>query len=182
MKKMSEILSLAWCVALLPPIWAVLAPHLNIKTGAVALICASLYVAKGNKREDAWKITIGFLCGDIWAVIALEIMEAVNGQADVEVFVTLFVLGGAAVIISGIWSRWIYTASWLCGWAIGLTILSEISPAEVLLYAMQIAVAMLAGVWYVGVFVDYVQRKILEKINMDNMNTEKKDKYVKCYK
>ena len=174
MKKMSEVLSLALCVALLPPIWAVLAPHLNVKTGAVALICAGLYVAKGNKKEDAGKITMGFLCGDIWAVIALKFMAAVSWQADVKLFVTLFVMGGLAVIISGIWSRWIYTPSWLCGWAIGFTILGEVDADAVLPYAVQIAVAMLVGVWYVGVFADYVQRKILEHIN-DNEECRKSE-------
>ena len=55
--------TLALGVALLPPIWAVLAPHLGVTTGAVALICAGLYAANGNKYEDCLKITLGFLCG-----------------------------------------------------------------------------------------------------------------------
>lgn len=162
---MSETVSLALCVALLPPIWAVAAPHLNIKTGAVALICAGLYAAKGNKKEDALKITVGFLCGDIWAVLALKFMEAINWQSDLKLFVTLFILGGAAVIISGIWSKWIYTASWLCGWAIGLTILSETEPTAIISYTVQIAVAMIVGVWYVGVFADYVCRKLIDRLH-----------------
>lgn len=81
-----------------------------------------------------------------------------------KLFVTLFVMGGLAVIISGIWSRWIYTASWLCGWAIGLTILGEVEAAAMVPYAVQIAAAMIVGVWYVGVFADYVQRKILKAL------------------
>lgn len=160
MKKMSDILSLAFCVALLPPIWAVLAPHINIKTGAVALICAGLFVANGNRKQNALKITIGFLCGDIWAVIALKFMDLVNWQEDLELFITLFVLGGLAVILSGLFNRWIYTASWLCGWAIGLTILSEINRTEMFSCFIQIAISMIVGVWYVGVFSNFVNQKI----------------------
>lgn len=33
-------LTLALCIALFPPIWAVLSPKLGIEVGAVALICA----------------------------------------------------------------------------------------------------------------------------------------------
>ena len=70
-----EVLTLAFCIALFPPIWAVIAPHINVSTGAVALICAGLYVTNGNKRSDAVKISIGFLLGDFWAVFALKIMD-----------------------------------------------------------------------------------------------------------
>ena len=53
-----EVLTLAFCIALFPPIWAVIAPHINVSTGAVALICAGLYVTNGNKRSDAVKEAI----------------------------------------------------------------------------------------------------------------------------
>ena len=42
-------ITLALGIALLPPIWAVLSPYAGITTGAVALICAGLYVTNGNK-------------------------------------------------------------------------------------------------------------------------------------
>lgn len=48
-EKRRNMWSLALGVALLPPIWAVLAPHLGVTTGAVALICAGVY---GGQREQ----------------------------------------------------------------------------------------------------------------------------------
>lgn len=48
--KKLNILTLAFGIALLPPIWAVLSPYAGITTGAVALICAGLYVTNGNKK------------------------------------------------------------------------------------------------------------------------------------
>lgn len=59
-RKKKEILTLSMGIALLPPLWAVLAPYIGIKTGAVALICAGLYVTNGNKQKDGLKIMFGF--------------------------------------------------------------------------------------------------------------------------
>ena len=159
----SGLFSLAFCVAFLPPVWAVIAPHINIETGAVALICTGLYAARGNKREDAIKITIGFLLGDLWSVLALKFMNIINWQQDVELFLTLFIMGGLAVLISGIFSKWIFTPSWLCGWAIGLTILNTVEMDKIFLYVWQIAVSMVVGVWYVGVCLDIIQKKLWKR-------------------
>ena len=95
------MLTLAFGIAFMPPIWAVLSPYLGVSTGAVALICAGLYVANGNKRKDALKIAVGFLCGDLWAVLAVWIMETLPFHPNVELYGTLFVLGGLAVLIRG---------------------------------------------------------------------------------
>ena len=60
-KNKKEILILSIGIALLPPLWAVLAPYIGISTGAVALICAGLYVTNGNKLKDGLKIMCGFM-------------------------------------------------------------------------------------------------------------------------
>lgn len=75
MTKKSETWTLALCIALLPPIWAVAAPYLNVTTGAVALICAGLCAANGDRASDAVRISIGFLLGDFWAWLAVWIMD-----------------------------------------------------------------------------------------------------------
>ena len=95
-------LTLALCVALFPPIWAVLAPHVGVQTGAVALICAGLYSANGNKAEDAPRLSLGFLAGDAWAVLAIFMMERLPVIPDAATFITLFLLGGLAVLISAL--------------------------------------------------------------------------------
>ena len=158
----ADVWTLALGIALFPPLWAVAAPYLKVSTGAVALICAGLYVANGNKREDAVKISIGFLLGDFWAVTALKIMDILKWNEDLELFVTLFVLGGLAVIISALIPKYIFCPAWLCGWAIGLTILAPAGWQNVGTVPVQIGAAMLVGVWYVGVFVDIVQKKLLK--------------------
>lgn len=152
--KTKSILALAFGIALLPPIWAVLAPHFGITTGAVALICAGIYVTNGNKIKDGLKISLGFICGDIWAVAALYIMKLLPLNEELELFITLFVLGAMAVIISSLVPKVIHTPSWLCGWAIGLTIMSPVGVDSIGSLPIQIGVAMLFGVWYVGAGVD----------------------------
>ena len=158
----ADVWTLALGVAVFPPLWAVIAPYLKVSTGAVALICAGLYATNGNKREDAVKISIGFLLGDFWAVLALKIMDLLKLNEDLELFGTLFVLGGLAVLISALIPRFIYCPVWLCGWAVGLTILSPAGYENIGTVPVQIGAAMLVGVWYVGVFVDIVQKKVLK--------------------
>lgn len=157
----AEVWTLALGIALFPPLWAVIAPYLKVSTGAVALICAGLYVANGNKREDAVKISIGFLLGDFWAVTALKIMDVLKLNENLELFGTLFVLGGLAVVISALVPKYIFCPAWLCGWAIGLTILASAGWQNIGTVPIQIGAAMLVGVWYVGVFVDLAQKKVL---------------------
>lgn len=48
--------------------------------------------ANGNKYEDCLKITLGFLCGDIWAVAALFLMDRLPLPTDLATFLTLFVM------------------------------------------------------------------------------------------
>lgn len=96
MSRKAETWTLALCIALLPPLWAVAAPYLNVTTGAVALICAGLCAANGDKAADAPRISAGFLLGDFWAWLALVLMDRMSFAPDAELFVTLFVLGGLA--------------------------------------------------------------------------------------
>lgn len=162
--KKLNILTLAFGIALLPPIWAVLSPYAGITKGAVALICAGLYVANGNKKEDALKITIGFLLGDLWAVIAIWVMETLQFNPNVELYLTLFILGGLAVLIGENIPKYIFTPAWLCGWAIGLTIMGPLSIDSLGTLPIQIGASMIAGVIYVGIGVDAFQKFIIKTI------------------
>lgn len=119
-------------------------------------------MANGNNIKNALKISLGFLCGDIWAVTALKLMDIMQFNEDAELYITLFVLGGLAVIIGSVLEKWIFVPSWLCGWAIGLTIMAPVGIDAIGSLPIQIGVAMLAGVWYVGVGVDAFQKLLLK--------------------
>ncbi|MBO6013840.1 MAG: DUF1097 domain-containing protein [Oscillospiraceae bacterium] len=162
MKKLlnRENLTLALCIALFPPIWAVLAPHLGVQTGAVALICAGVYAAAGNQVKLAVPMSLGFLAGDAWAVLALWVMSLLPFGESLTLFLTLFVMGGLAVIISSLLPKVFYCPAWLCGWAIGLTILAPAGLGAVGTTPWQIGAAMLAGIWYVGVLVEWIHQKL----------------------
>lgn len=157
------MLALALGIALLPPIWAVIAPFVGIQTGAVALICAGLYAARGNQVSEAPKMILGFLLGDGWALLAIFFMEKVfHFSPNAELYLTLFILGGLAVIVGECMSKWIFTPSWLCGWAIGLTIMGPMQLAELGSLPLQIGVAMIVGVVYVGMGVELFRAKVAE--------------------
>lgn len=157
-----EVWTLAFSIALLPPLWAVLSGHIGITTGAVALICAGVYSANGNKTEDALKILIGFWLGDVWAWIAVHVMAALPLPADLTLFLTLFFMGGLAVLFGSLAPRFIYTPAWLCGWAIGLTIMGPASLSASGSFFLQIGAAMAAGILYVGIGVDRFQRFLMK--------------------
>lgn len=158
--KKKEIITLALLIALMPPAWAVLSPYIGISVGPVALICAGIYATNGNRFEDAHKITLGYLAGDIWALIAFEIMAHTPINADLTLFLTLAVFGFILVIISARFENIIHMPSWLTGWAIGMLTMNLDTSTPAMSLTVQIAVAMLAGVYYVGALLDKVHRLI----------------------
>ncbi len=160
MKK--EVLALATGIALLPPLWAVLSGHFGVTCGAVALICAGIYVTNGNKAEDGVKISLGFLLSDLMAVAAMWCMENLPFGADLNTFITLAVIGFVAVVFASAFEKWIFLPAVLCGWAIGLTVMGPVGTAGMGTLPIQIAVAMLAGVWYVGWGVDAFCKLLLK--------------------
>ena len=157
-----ETLTLALLIAVMPPAWAVISPYLGNSVGPVALICAGIYATNGNKFKDAHKIALGYLAGDIWALIAFEIMAHTPINPDMTLFLTLAVFGFILVVISNKFSNIIHMPSWLTGWAIGMLTMNLDKTTPVMSLTVQIAVAMLVGVYYVGALLDKVHR-ILNK-------------------
>ena len=153
-----EIITLALVIAIVPPAWAVASPYLGISVGPVALICAGIYGTNGNKFSDAHKIALGYLAGDIWALIAFEIMAHTPINPDLTLFLTLAVFGFILVIISARFANIVHMPSWLTGWAIGMLAMNLDKTTPVLSLTVQIGAAMLVGVYYVGALLDKVHR------------------------
>lgn len=162
-KDRKEIISLALLIGLLPPLWAIASSHLGNSVGAIALICAGLYVANGNVFADSHRMAIGFILGDFWSLITNSIMRSVSGNTDIYLFLVLFILGFAAVLIAHRLNRYIYLPSWLSGWAIGMLAMSLDTITPLTSLAVQIAIAMLVGVYYVGALLDKIHRTINKK-------------------
>lgn len=167
-RQRKEMLTLAFLVALLPPLWAVAAPHLQISVSPIALICAGIYVANGNRFRDAMKISLGFLAGDLWALLSLKITESsLSGAigASTTLFITLFLMGFLAVVIAMHLPRVFFLPAWLSGWAIGMLTLNLTKVDSPVSLTVQIGASMLAGVYYVGALVDKLQRLMLRETN-----------------
>ena len=158
--KKKEVLTLAVLIAILPPIWAVASPYLGNTVGPIALIAAGIYGTNGNKFEDAHKIALGYLAGDIWALICTLVMAHTPFNADLTLFVLLAVFGFVLVLISSKFENIIHMPSWLAGWAIGMLTmnLDKVTPLTSL--TVQIGIAMLVGVYYVGALLDYIHKLI----------------------
>ena len=158
--KKKEIITLALLIAIMPPAWAVISPYLGNSVGPVALICAGIYATNGNKFKDAHKIALGYLAGDIWALIAFEIMAHTPLNPDLTLFLMLAVFGFILVIISDRFKDIVHMPSWLTGWAIGMLTMNLDKTTPVMSLTVQIAVAMLVGVYYVGALLDLVHRSL----------------------
>ncbi len=158
--KKKEIITLALLIAIMPPAWAVISPYLGNSVGPVALICAGIYATNGNKFKDAHKIALGYLAGDIWALITFEIMAHTPLNPDLTLFLTLAVFGFILVIISDRFKDIVHMPSWLTGWAIGMLTMNLDKTTPVMSLTVQIAVAMLVGVYYVGALLDLVHRSL----------------------
>ena len=156
--KKKEVLTLAVLIAILPPIWAVASPYLGNTVGPIALIAAGIYGTNGNKFEDAHKTALGYLAGDIWALICTLVMAHTPFNADLTLFCLLAVLGFLVVIISMRIPHIIHMPSWLAGWAIGMLTMNLDKTTPVMSLTVQIAVAMLVGVYYVGALLDKIHR------------------------
>lgn len=113
-------------------------------------------------RMPSWAAFRQVFC---WAMpgacLALWIMDHLPFGADPNLFCTLFVLGGLAVLLSALAPRFIFCPTWLCGWAIGLTILSPVGFSGMGSLPLQIGAAILVGVWYVGVFLNLLQKRLV---------------------
>ena len=160
MMNRKEIVSLALLIAILPPIWAVASPYMGNTVGPIALITAGVYAANGNKWEDAHKMALGFLAGDIWALLVNLIMARTPINPDVTLFAVLAVFGFLAVVISQKLPSIFYMPAWLAGWAIGMLTMNLDVNTPLTSLTVQIGVAMLAGVYYVGALVDKLHRLI----------------------
>jgi len=162
--KKKEVLTLALLIAVLPPAWAVISPYIGISVGPVALICAGIYATNGNKFKDAHKIALGYLAGDIWALIAYEIMAHTPLNADLTLFLTLAVFGFILVIISSRFANIVHMPSWLTGWAIGMLAMNLDTSTPVMSLTVQTGLAMLVGVYYVGALLDRIHRSMNGKV------------------
>ena len=167
MSKLKIVGLLALIIAIIAPLWAAVSGALGLLTGPAALICAGLYVINGCKRENGLKITLGLLAGNIWAYLVMlsmgALVPALGIFPPVILFCVLFVFVIPAVFLSLYLDKIFDLSSWLAGWAVTLTILSLVEPTEFLTMLWHIAIAMIAGVWLIGVLITSLHAHIIGK-------------------
>ena len=156
--KKKDILVLAIGIAVFPPIWAVLSGHVGVTVGPVALICAGIYVASKGTPAIGLRQSVSYIASIIWTLAAMKLLEILPFGADINLYVTLFVLGGVAVLIACNLDKVFDLPAWLGGWAIGLTVIAPKGISGMGTLPIQVLVAMLVGVWYVGYGVSVFQR------------------------
>ncbi|KIU21776.1 DUF1097 domain-containing protein [Weissella cibaria] len=118
MHKLNPTIALALFVAAIPSLWAVVAPFIGVTVGAATLIVVGFFVASGNDPKNKWRLLFGMWLGIPWGMMAVT-FPGLTGWPKLTLYVTLFVLGGLAVLISSMPGirNWVDTAAWLTGWA-----------------------------------------------------------------
>lgn len=154
---MRHYLANALAVALLPPIWACLASALGLTTGAVALICAGLVQIPEERPPH---LIVGLLMGVLWGNLVLLFLTTIpTAYQLIGQFSILFCLGFLVVIGHHLWYGF-SIVGWLTGWAITLQILSGSPRTSWLLTSVEIALAMLVGIIYIGLGVPYLTKRL----------------------
>jgi hypothetical protein len=113
--------------------------------------------------KNGLKITLGFLAGNFWAYFVLLTMGAIGGGINffVLLFLVLFVYALVAVFIACYLDKIFDLSAWLAGWAVTLTILSFVQPSGWVQMLWHIAIAMVAGVWLIGVLITSLHKKLV---------------------
>jgi hypothetical protein len=162
-----ELWVTALFIGLIPPIWAVIAPYINVMVGPVALIAAGTFVLTGKETlKEAWQILAGFLLGIPTAMLAMTLASSILDKGSLALYTVLAVFGFLIVLIGGLKfvSEYITIApAWLTGWAVALTVLGLNGPSDFGTMPMQLAIAEIVGVvalgwlciWVVNFFKNY---------------------------
>jgi len=167
MSKIKVVSSLALLIAIIAPLWAAVSAYAGLATGAAAMICAGLYVISGSKLENAVKITLGLLGGNVWGFLVISSLTLLGGGISpyLLLFLVLFVFSALAVYICLYLDKVFDLAAWLTGMAISITILLLSDPATHFTMLWHTAIAMIAGIWIIGVLTTQLHRRIVEPGN-----------------
>lgn len=138
-------------VALLPPLWAVVSALAGIPFGWVSLASAGMLLPFHEPLRAGVRQSLSFFMGCIWGLTATIAMSALPLPQMSALFLVLCVWGFAAVLLSEVAFRQkTVLAIWLGSWAIALGTFGEITPANYAAVFGKLLLAMLCGVWYIG--------------------------------
>lgn len=140
-------------VALLPPLWAVISSNAGIKFGWVSLACAGMLLPFHKPLKVGLRQSLSFLMGCIWGLTATISLQWLPLPQSISLFIVLCIWGFFAVYLSEVAFHKVTTLSiWLGSWAIALGLFGECIPSQYGITFLKLFIAMLSGVWYIGLF------------------------------
>jgi hypothetical protein len=148
---MRNVLPAAVGVALLPPLWAVVSACVGIEFGWVSLACAGMLLPFHKPLKAGVRQSISFFMGCVWGLTATLALGGLPLPQSVSVFLVLCVWGFVAVLLSEVFFHTVLPI-WLGGWAIALGLFGESVPSQYGITFLKLLIAMLCGVWYIGLF------------------------------
>lgn len=137
-------------LSLLPAFWAVAAGLTDVKTAAVAMIAATIYVMGAKEPRDNLTMTIGFLLGVVFSYASVLLLTVLPFAPLVSTCIILIVVVALIVILQSLITNYANLFAWLCSYSVGMTLFGMFPQEEQLSIAVQLVVSMLVGVWFVG--------------------------------
>lgn len=137
-------------LSVLPAFWAAAAGLTSVRTAAVAMIAATIYVMGAKGVRDGLTMTVGFLLGIVFSLGSVLLIPVLPFPDTISTCLVLLVVVAIIVILQSLLSNISNLFAWLCSYSVGMTLFRLFPGEQSGSIALQLAVSMLAGVWFIG--------------------------------
>lgn len=137
-------------LSVLPAFWAAAAGLTNVRTAAVAMIAATIYVMGAKSFHDGLPMTVGFLLGIVFSLGSVLLIPVLPFSNLISTCLVLLVVVAIIVILQSFLSKVSNLFAWLCSYSVGMTLFGLFPREELGSIALQLAISMLVGVWFIG--------------------------------
>lgn len=137
-------------LAVLPVFWVAAAGLTNVIAAPVAMIAATIYVMGAKTVRDGLTMTAGFLLGIIFSFGSILLIPVLPFSDLISTCIVLLVVVSIIVILQSLLYKVSNLFAWLCSYSVGMTLFSLCPEERLESIALQLAVSMLVGVWFMG--------------------------------
>ncbi|MCQ2557589.1 MAG: DUF1097 family protein [Oscillospiraceae bacterium] len=159
-----EIIAKIVSISGLPAIWCLAAILLGIGPAPAAMVSATMYVIYGKKAKPAI-MTVSIILSVIFAYCIVSLIGALTANASPAVVtpLVLFIGVGIIIVIQELLKKFTDLPTILGGFATGMLGLTMVSPDAMPKMGIELVIAMLVGLWWIGVLGDVVMGAMMKE-------------------
>lgn len=170
-----KMLMLALSVSIFVPIWGTFHAYIGINNAWVAFVSAAVFFAAGHNIREVVKVSLSHILGMFWGLAVLYIIDAslLNINVILYMFIVLAIFGFASVLITNIGISLVsHTPSLFAGWAVAFVVFDGMPISEWKGSCLDVGLALVIGVWFVGVGISQFQMLLIKVLKIDDEDTE----------